>query len=40
VNCQIAAQKGFHLDHARNVDLSGLKLDVKEGDAIMKTDVE
>jgi len=40
VNCQITAQKGFHLDHARNVDLSGLKLDVKDGDAIMKTDVE
>jgi polygalacturonase len=40
VNCQISAQKGFHLDHARNVDLAGLKLDVKDGDAIMKTDVE
>lgn len=40
VNCQIAAQKGFQLDHARNVDLSGLKLDVKNGEAITKTDVE
>jgi polygalacturonase len=38
-NCKIAAQKGFRLDHARNVDLSGLQLDVKEGDAVTKTDV-
>jgi polygalacturonase len=39
-NCQIAAQRGFRLDHARNVDLGGLKLDVKEGEPITKTDVE
>lgn len=39
-NCQITAQKGFRLDHARNVDLSGLKLDVKEGQPITKTDVQ
>ena len=38
-NCRIAAQKGFRLEHARNVDLAGLKLDVKDGDAITKTDV-
>ncbi len=38
-NCKIAAQKGFRLDHARNVDLSGLQLDVKEGGAVTKTDV-
>jgi exo-poly-alpha-galacturonosidase len=38
-NCKIAAQKGFRLDHARNVDLSSLQLDVKEGDAVTKTDV-
>jgi polygalacturonase len=39
-NCQITAQKGFRLEHARNVDLSGLKLDVKEGEPITKTDVQ
>lgn len=39
-NCQIAAQKGFKLEHARNVDLAGLKLDVKNGDPIAKTDVQ
>ncbi len=39
-NCRISAQKGFRLDHARNVDLSGLKLDVKDGEPITKTDVQ
>jgi polygalacturonase len=39
-NCNITAQKGFKLEHARAVDLTGLKLDVKSGDAIMKTDVQ
>ena len=39
-NCKITAQKGFKIEHARNVDLKGLSLDVKEGDAITKTDVE
>jgi hypothetical protein len=39
-DCKITAKKGFKLDHARNVDLSGLSLDVKEGEAITKVDVE
>jgi hypothetical protein len=39
-DCKITADKGFRLDHARNVDLKGLTLDVKQGDAITKTDVE
>jgi polygalacturonase len=39
-NCRIAAQKGFRLEHARNVDLTGLKLDVKDGESITKTDVQ
>ena len=39
-NCQIAAQKGFRLEHARNVDLTGLKLDVREGEPITKSDVQ
>jgi polygalacturonase len=39
-NCKITAQKGFKIDHARNVDMKGLLLDVKEGEAITKTDVE
>jgi polygalacturonase len=37
---KITAQKGFKIDHARNVDMKGLLLDVKEGEAITKTDVE
>jgi len=39
-NCDITAQKGFRLDHARNVDMTGLHLTVKDGEAITKTDVE
>jgi polygalacturonase len=39
-NCDITAQKGFRLEHARNVDMKGLKITVKEGEAITKTDVE
>ena len=39
-NCKITAQKGFKLDHARNVDMKGLTLDVKDGEPITKTDVE
>jgi exo-poly-alpha-galacturonosidase len=38
--CHITAQRGFKLDHARDVDMKGLTLDVKEGEAITKTDVE
>ena len=38
--CRIAAKKGFRLEHARNVILTGLSLDVKEGDAVTKLDVE
>ena len=39
-NCRITAQKGFRLDHARDVYLAGLTLDVKNGEAITKTDVQ
>ena len=39
-NCQISAQKGFRLEHARNVDLSGLKLTVSDGEPITKRDVQ
>jgi len=39
-NCKITADRGFRLDHARNVDLKGLTIDVKQGDPITKTDVE
>ncbi|HET7896595.1 MAG TPA: glycosyl hydrolase family 28 protein, partial [Flavisolibacter sp.] len=38
--CDIKAQKGLLIEHARNVDLSGLKMDVKEGEAVTKKDVE
>ena len=38
--CSITAQRGLLIEHARNVDLSGLKLDVKEGEAVTKREVE
>jgi polygalacturonase len=39
-NCKITAERGFRLDHARNVDLKGLTIDVKQGEAVTTTDVE
>jgi polygalacturonase len=39
-NCRITADRGFRLEHARNVDMKGLMLDVKQGEAITKTDVQ
>ena len=39
-NCKITAQRGFRLEHARNVDLAGLDLTVSGGQAITKTDVQ
>jgi polygalacturonase len=39
-NCKITAQKGFRLEHARNVDMAGLQLDVKDGEPVTKNDVQ
>jgi exo-poly-alpha-galacturonosidase len=39
-NCHIAASRGFRLDHARGVNMTGLTLTVQQGEAITKTDVE
>ena len=39
-NCHVTAQRGFKLDHARDVDLSGLTIDVTQGDPVMKSDVQ
>jgi polygalacturonase len=39
-NCKISAQRGFRLEHARNVDLAGLTIEVKQGDPVTKTDVQ
>ncbi len=36
VNCNISAQKGLITDNIKNIDFSGLKLNVKEGDAIIQ----
>ena len=38
-NCKIIADKGLVISHARNLDLTGLTLEVKQGEAITKTDV-
>ena len=38
--CNITADKGFVIENVRHVDLSGLKLTVKNGDAITKKNVE
>jgi polygalacturonase len=39
-NCAITAQHGLRIDHARHIDLSGLKLDVQEGEPVTRTDAE
>jgi exo-poly-alpha-galacturonosidase len=39
-NCHITAARGFKLDHARDVNLTGLTIAVQQGDPITKTDVE
>jgi len=39
-DCKITAQRGFTIEHATNVDLSGLVIDGVEGDAIVKNDVK
>ena len=38
--CNITAERGFRLDHARSVDLKGLTITVKQGDPVTTTDVE
>ena len=38
--CDITADRGFTIENVRNVDLSGLKLTVKNGDPITKKNVE
>ena len=38
-DCKVTAQRGFTLDHARNVDMRGLSLDVAQGNPITETDV-
>jgi polygalacturonase len=38
--CNITADKGFVIENARHVDLSGLKITVKSGEAITKKNVE
>ena len=38
--CDITADKGFTIENVRKVDLSGLKLTVKNGEAITKKNVE
>jgi polygalacturonase len=39
-NCKIAAQKGFVMENARKVDLSGLTVEVKEGEPITRRNVQ
>ncbi len=39
-DCQITAQKGLVVEHARRVDFAGLRLTVKEGAPVIKQDVE
>jgi polygalacturonase len=39
-NCRITAQKGLVIENARNVNVSGLALEVKEGEAVIKRGVE
>jgi polygalacturonase len=39
-NCKITAQKGFVMENARKVDLSGLTVEVKEGEPVTKRNVQ
>ena len=39
-NCKITAQKGFVMENARKVDLSGLTVEVKEGEPITRRNVQ
>jgi polygalacturonase len=39
-NCKITAQKGFVIENARKVDLSGLTLEVKEGEPVTRKNVK
>src|ERR1035441_10034527 len=39
-NCKIVAQKGFVMENARKVDLSGLTVEVKEGEPIVRRNVQ
>lgn len=39
-DCDLTADKGLLIEHARNVDLSGLKMNVKEEEAVTKKDVK
>ena len=39
-NCKITAQKGFVIENARKVDLSGLTVDVIEGAPITRRNVQ
>jgi polygalacturonase len=39
-NCKISAQRGFVMENARKVDLSGLTVDVKEGEPIVRRNVQ
>ncbi len=38
-NCKITAQRGFVIENARKVDLSGLALEVKEGEPVTQKNV-
>ena len=39
-NCAITARQGLRIDHARHIDLTGLKLDVQEGEPVTRADAE
>ena len=39
-NCRISAQRGFVMENARKVDLSGLTVEVKEGEPITRRNVQ
>ena len=38
-NCNIQAKKGLLLDNVKNLDLSGLKISVEEGEAIIQRNI-
>jgi polygalacturonase len=40
LDCKITAQRGFRLEHARDVNLNGLAITVPQGDPVTTTDVQ
>jgi len=39
-NCNIKAQRGFVLENVKNLDLSGLQIEVEQGEAVIRRNAQ